>query len=65
MKSKKEKTDDKKSIKNNSMALGGKSPKPVQNKNNAPEEFSEDRSQDLRMKPQTLEKNSKKPAGKK
>jgi len=47
------------SIKKNSMAPGGKSPKPK--KINAdPKEFEEERSTNIRMKPQPLKDSSRK-----
>lgn len=54
MKTKKEKKDDSDSLKRNSMALGGKSPKSKKADNSGPVEFEEDESMNLRMKEQAL-----------
>ena len=59
MKSLKEKKDDQKSVKKNSMNLGGKSPKTKKADDVGPKEFEEDLSMDLRMKKQPLKTNAK------
>jgi len=48
--------DDDKSIKQNSMVIGGKSPSKKKATDAGPQEFEEAQSTDLRMKPQPLKK---------
>ncbi|MEO5642619.1 MAG: hypothetical protein ABIQ40_17255 [Bacteroidia bacterium] len=60
MKNQIEKKDDKNSIKKNSMDIGDKSANPKKKVDVGENEFEEDRSMNLRMKPQPLKAIAKK-----